>query len=128
MEIMRCNSLVRRWTAGWALWAVLLHAVAPAAAQAALRLAPALPFEVCSSTGILRAVDPVREPSQDSRLGLAAVHCDWCLLDAPVLLPESLAAGFDAGLEQGDPVAILRAPPARLADWRVQARAPPAAA
>lgn len=127
MEIMRCKSLVRRWTAGWALWAVLLHALAPAAAQAALRLAPALPFEVCSSTGILRPVEPAREPAQDSRPGLAALHCDWCLLDAPALLPQPLRAGFDAGPDGSDPLAARREPPARLADWRVQARAPPAA-
>ena len=125
---MKCKGLVRRWTAGWALWAVLLHALAPAAAQAALRLAPALPFEVCSSTGILLPVEPAREPSEDSRPGLAALHCDWCLLDAPVLLPEPLRAGFDAGLAASDPVAAIRMPPARPAAWRVQARAPPAAA
>ena len=57
---MSCKSLVRRWTTGWVLWAVLLQALAPAVAQAALRMAPALPFEVCSSTGILRAAEPAR--------------------------------------------------------------------
>ena len=123
---MSCKSLVRRWTAGWVLWAVLLHALAPAVAQAALRLAPALPFEVCSSTGILRAVEPARDPSQDSRPLLAGLHCEWCLLDAPVILSQSLLTGFDAGLSSSDPVAQWRAPPARLAHWRVQARAPPA--
>lgn len=122
---MSCKSLVRRWTTGWVLWAVLLHALAPAVAQAALRIAPALPFEVCSGTGILRAVEPAREPSQDSRPLLAGAHCEWCLLDAPAILPQSLPAGFAAGLDSSDPVAALRAPPARLADWRVQARAPP---
>jgi len=122
---MSCKSLVRRWTAGWILWAVLLHALAPAAAQAALRMAPALPFEVCSSTGILHAAEPAREPSQDSRPVLAGLHCEWCLLDAPVILPQSTLVGFAASPDSPDPVAVLRAPPARLADWRVQARAPP---
>ncbi len=122
---MSCKSLVRRWTAGWVLWAVLWHALAPAAAQAALRIAPALPFEVCSSTGILRPVEPARVPSQDSGPILAGLHCEWCLFDAPAILPPSLPVGFDAGLDSPDPVAVLRAPPARLADWRVQARAPP---
>lgn len=122
---MSCKSLVRRWTTGWVLWAVLLHALAPAVAQAALRLAPALPFEVCSSTGILRPVEPASDISQDSRPVLAGLHCEWCLLDAPAILPPSLSVGFDAGPDSPEPVAALRAPPARLADWRVQARAPP---
>lgn len=122
---MSCKSLVRRWTTGWVLWAVLLHALAPAVAQAALRMAPALPFEVCSSTGILRAAEPAREFSQDSRPVVAGLHCEWCLLDAPAILPPSFAVGFHAGPDASDPVAALRAPPARLAAWRVQARAPP---
>ncbi|MEO0004269.1 MAG: hypothetical protein RLZZ22_1961 [Pseudomonadota bacterium] len=122
---MSCKRLVRRWTAGWVLWAVLLHALAPAAAQAALWIAPALPFEVCASTGILRAVEPARESSQDSSPALAGAHCEWCRLDAPAILPPSLRVGFAASLDSPDPVAALRAPPARLADWRVQARAPP---
>lgn len=122
---MSCKSLVRRWTTGWVLWAFLLHALAPAAAQAALRIAPALPFEVCSSTGILRAAEPARDTSQDSRPVLAGLHCEWCLLDAPAILPQSLPAGFAAGRGSPEPVAAMLVPPARLADWRVQARAPP---
>ena len=122
---MSCNSLVRRWTAGLVLWAILLHALAPAVAQAALRIAPALPFEVCSGTGILRAAEPARDPSQDGGPVLAGLHCAWCLLDAPAILPPSLPVGFAAGPDSSDPVAALRAPPARLTDWRVQARAPP---
>lgn len=123
---MSCKSLVRRWTTGWILWAMLLHALAPAAAQAGLRLAPDLPFEVCSSTGILLAVEPAQESSQDEGPGLAGLHCDWCLLDAPALLPERPSAGLDAGPGGADPVAMLSAPQARTGCWRVQARAPPA--
>lgn len=122
---MSCKSLVRRWTTGWVLWAVLLHALAPAVAQAALRMAPALPFEVCSGTGILRAVEPTRDSSQDSSPVLAGLHCEWCLLDAPAILPQFILIGFAAGLGSPEPVAAMRVPPARLADWRVQARAPP---
>ena len=122
---MSCKSLVRRWTAGWVLWAVLWHALVPAAAQAALRIAPNLPFEVCSGTGILRPVEPARDPSQGSGPVLAGLHCEWCLLDAPVILPQSPLVGFPASPDSPDLVAVLRAPPARLVDWRVQARAPP---
>ena len=117
------KSLLRRWAAWLAVWAVVLHALAPGMAQAVVGWAePDLAHEICSSTGIVRLAEPVA----DSTGGTGFAHCDWCLLDVAADLPAANPLRFDALPTADAPVAQPR-PPFVAVPWRrAQPRAPPA--
>ncbi|MDD2728215.1 DUF2946 domain-containing protein [Malikia sp.] len=122
---MKSKSLVRRWATWLAMWAVVLHALAPGMAQAVLADADPT-HEICSSTGIVRLVEPAQDDSGPSGTANSGVHCEWCLLDAALDLPPVAALRFDPLPAAGAPVAVPRAPVVP-APWRLaQPRAPPA--
>lgn len=122
---MSRKSLVRRWAAWLAVWAVVLHALAPGMAQAVVGWAePDLAHEVCSSTGIVRLAEPVAEDSRDGGTGFG-IHCEWCLFDVAADLPAANLLRFDPPPTADAPVALPPAPVLAF-PWRpAQPRAPP---
>lgn len=122
---MSSKSLVRRWAAWLALWAVVLHALAPGMAQAALLwTGPDPVHEICSSTGIVRLAEPLADDASDGAAAFG-VHCDWCLLDAAADLSAMDALRLDSLPTADAPVALPRTPFIAVSWRRAQPRAPP---
>ncbi len=122
---MSCKSLLRRGASWLALWAVVLHALAPGLARAVIGWAePGLTHEICSSTGMVRLAATPSEEERDA--GTAAVHCEWCLLDVVADLPAGHALGLGSAPVANAPIPVPAAPALAVPWRRALPRAPPA--